>query len=201
VNSLDNILDSFKGKGKLTLVSIILFIAGILIGYYIFWYNPDYVFSNADKVLGNIIKIGEAMAKRSKLHVIGLIFQNNIKALLVIMFGGIAFGLVPAFSIFFNGFIIGIVMALSFYQGKTMIFFLAGMLPHGILELPAVLGAGAFGLKTGLDMVFPDKRGRMDLLKDNLRKNVLSLGVFVPAIFLAAVVEAIITPYVMKFFT
>jgi stage II sporulation protein M len=201
VNSLDNILDSFKGKGKVIFVSIILFITGILTGYYIFWYNPDLVFFNVDKLLGNIMKIGEAMAKESKLHVTGLIFQNNIKALLVIMFGGIAFGLVPVFSIFFNGFIIGIVMALSFYQGKTMMFFLAGMLPHGILELPAVLGAGAFGLKIGLDLLNPGKRRRMDLLKDNLRNNVLSLGIFVPVLFLAAAVESIITPYVIKFFT
>ncbi|HHV18599.1 MAG TPA: stage II sporulation protein M [Thermoanaerobacterales bacterium] len=194
-------MNSFKGKGKVIFVSIILFIAGILTGYYMFWHNPDFIFLNADKFLGNIMKISEAMAKSSKLHVTGLIFQNNIKALLIIMFGGIAFGLVPIFSIFFNGFIIGIVMALSFYQGKTMTFFLAGMLPHGILELPAVLGAGAFGLKTGLDLVYPGKRGRIYLLKENLRKNVLSLGIFVPVLFLAAAVEAIITPHVIKLFT
>lgn len=201
MNSLDKIWASFKGKGKVTFVSIILFIAGILIGYYIFWDNPDFVFSNADKLMGNMIKIAEAMAKRSKLHITGLIFQNNIKALLVIMFGGAAFGLVSVFGILFNGFIIGLVMALSFYQGKTIVFFLAGMLPHGILELPVVLSAGAFGLRTGLDLIFPGKRGRIDLLKDNLKKNVLSLGVFVPLLFLAAAIEAIITPYVIKFFS
>lgn len=201
MNSLDKIWDSFKGKGKVIFASILLFIVGILIGYYIFLYEPDFVFSNSDKFLGNIMKIGETMAKRSKLHVTGLIFQNNIKALLLIMFGGIAFGLVPVFSIFFNGFVIGIVMGLSFYQGKTIMFFLAGMLPHGILELPAVLGAGAFGLKTGLDIIFPGSRGRLDLLKDNLKQSVLSLGVFVPALFVAAAIEAIITPYVIKFFT
>jgi stage II sporulation protein M len=201
VNSLDNILDSFKGKGKLFIASIILFIAGILTGYYLFGYNPDFIFLNANKFLGNIMKIGEAMAKSSKLHITGLIFQNNIKALLIMMFGGLTFGLIPVFSIFFNGFIIGIVMALSFYHGKTMTFFLAGILPHGIMELPAVLGAGAFGLKTGLDLVYPGKRGRIYLLKENLRKNVLSLGIFVPVLFLAAAVEAIITPHVIKLFT
>lgn len=74
------------------------------------------------------------------------------------------------------------------------------MLPHGILELPAVIGAGAFGLKTGIDLIFPGSIGRIESLKGNLKKNVLSLGVFVPALFLAAAIEAIITPYVIKFF-
>lgn len=200
VNLLDNILESFRGKGKLVLASVTLFLVGLLTGYYIFSSNPEFVLLNIDKLLGNILRIGEAMEKRSKLYVTGLIFQNNIKALLVIMFGGIAFGLISVFSIFFNGLIMGIVMALTFYQGKSMIFFLAGILPHGLLELPVVLGAGAFGLKTGLDLLFPRGKGRLELLKDNLNKNILSLGIFVPLLFISAAVEAVITPYIINFF-
>jgi len=200
VNLLDNILESFRGKGKLILASVTLFLVGLLIGYYIFLSNPEFVLLNIEKLLGNILRIGEAMEKRSKLHVTGLIFQNNIKALLVIMFGGIAFGLISVFSILFNGFIMGIVMAFTFYQGKSIMFFIAGILPHGILELPVVLGASAFGLKTGLDLLFPRGKGRIKLLKDNLKNSVLSLGVFVPLLFIAAAVEAVITPYIINFF-
>lgn len=198
---LDNILESFRGKGKLILASVILFLVGLLTGYYIFSSNPEFVLLNMEKLLGNILKIGEAVEKRSKLHVTGLIFQNNIKALLVIMFGGIAIGLISVYSIFFNGLIMGIVMALTFYQGKSIMFFIAGILPHGLLELPVFLGAGAFGLKTGLDLLFPRGKGRIELLKENLNKNVLSLGVFVPLLFIAAAIEAIITPYIINFFT
>ena len=197
---LDPILESFKGKGKLVLASVILFSLGILVGYYIFLSNPDYVLSNIEELLGNILKIGEAMEKRSKLHVTGLIFQNNVKALIVIMFGGIVFGLITVFGIFFNGFIMGIVMALAFYQGKSIIFFIASILPHGIAEMPALIGAGAFGLKTGLDLIFPKGKNRVELLKENLNKNILSLGIFVPLLFIAAAIEAIITPVVIKFF-
>lgn len=201
VKLLDNILESFRGKGKLILASVILFLVGLLTGYYIFSSNPEFVLLNMEKLLGNILKIGEAVEKRSKLHVTGLIFQNNIKALLVIMFGGIAIGLISVYSIFFNGLIMGIVMALTFYQGKSIMFFIAGILPHGLLELPVFLGAGAFGLKTGLDLLFPRGKGRIELLKENLNKNVLSLGVFVPLLFIAAAIEAIITPYIINFFT
>ncbi|HQA60068.1 MAG: stage II sporulation protein M [Tepidanaerobacteraceae bacterium] len=191
-------METFKGKGKLFLVSVTIFLAGLLTGYFIFLNDPGFVISNIEKLMGNILRIGEAMKNRSKLHVTGLIFQNNIRALLVIMFGGIAFGLVSAFSIFFNGLIMGIVMALTFYQGKTISFFLAGILPHGLLELPVVLGAGAFGLKTGLDLLFPKGKRRLDLLKDNLNNNVLALGVFVPLLFIAAGIEAVITPFIIN---
>ncbi len=201
VNLLDSILDSFKGKGKPVLAAVVLFLVGLLLGYYIFMSNTDFVLSNLEKFLGNIIKISEAMENRSKLHVTGFIFQNNIKALLIIMFGGIAFGLISAFGIFFNGFIVGIVMAFTIYQGKSMMFFIAGILPHGILELPVVIAAGAFGLKTGFDLIFPRGKNRIELLRENLNNNVLSLGVFVPLLFIAAAIEVLITPIIIKLFS
>ena len=94
----------------------------------------------------------------------------------------------------------GIVMALTFYNGKTILFFLAGILPHGLLEIPVVLGAGAFGLKIGLDLLFPSGKGRFDRLKENLNSSILALGIFVPILFLAAAVEAVVTPYIMNLF-
>ena len=200
MSPLDNILASFRDKGKLFVVSVTIFLLGLLAGYCVFSNNPEFVMDNMERFMGNILEIGKAMKNRSKLHITGLIFQNNIKALLVIMFGGIAFGLISVFSILFNGFIMGIVMAFTFYQGKSIMFFIAGILPHGILELPVVLGASAFGLKTGLDLLFPRGKGRIKLLKDNLKNSVLSLGVFVPLLFIAAAVEAVITPYIINFF-
>ncbi|HHX23937.1 MAG TPA: stage II sporulation protein M [Thermoanaerobacterales bacterium] len=197
---MDKVLETFKDKTKMAIITFLLFIIGIFIGYFVFKVNPERVIMNLDKLLGNLIEIGEAMNNKSKLHITGLIFQNNIKALLVIIFGGIALGLIPVFSIFFNGFVIGIVMAFSLYQGKSITFFLAGLIPHGILELPAVIMAGAFGLKTGIDIIFPGSKSRKELLQVNLKNSLLSLGVFVPILFLAAAIEATITPYVMKLF-
>lgn len=198
MSPLDNILASFRDKGKLFVVSVTIFLLGLLAGYCVFSNNPEFVMDNMERFMGNILEIGKAMKNRSKLHITGLIFQNNIRALLIILFGGIFFGVISVCSIFFNGFIMGIVMALTLYNGRTILFFLAGILPHGLLEIPAVLGAGAFGLKTGLDLFFPKGKGRLDRLKANLHNSVLALGVFVPLLFIAAAIEAVITPYIMN---
>ncbi len=197
---MDAILESFRGKSRFLFVSIILFFVGVVAGYLIFWHDPQLIFTNIERFLGNILKIGKAIEDRNKLYVIGLIFQNNIKALILIIFGGVVFGLVPFFSILFNGFAVGLVLAISIYHGQSFAFFLAAMLPHGILELPAVLMGGAFGLKTGFDLIFPRELSRLGLLKENLSKSVLSLGILVPVLFIAAGIEAVITPSLVKYF-
>ena len=83
---MDKILETFKDKTKMAIITFLLFIIGIFIGYFVFKVNPERVIMNLDKLLGNLIEIGEAMNNKSKLHITGLIFQNNIKALLVIIF-------------------------------------------------------------------------------------------------------------------
>jgi stage II sporulation protein M len=197
---MEAIWDSFKGKNKYIVFAVFLFITGIVLGYLVFRYNPELVMKNIQNLLGNILKIGRAMEKQNKLYITGLIFQNNIKALLFMMFGGVAFGLVPFLGILFNGFAVGTVMAMNFYHGRSLAFFLAAMLPHGIMELPAIIIAAAFGLKTGAELIFPGNRSRIELLKQNLQNSVLALGLLVPLLFIAAAVEAIITPYLAKNF-
>jgi stage II sporulation protein M len=197
---MEVIWEAFKGKNKYITFALTLFILGALSGYFVFWHNPQFVLSNLEKLLGNILKIGRVMTKSSRIYVTGLIFQNNIKALLLIMFGGAAFGTVPFFYILLNGFVVGLVMAMNFYHGKTLAFFLAAIAPHGILELPAILVGGAFGLKTGVDLIFPRSQNRLALLKENLQKSVLALALLVPILFVAAFIEAVITPHIAKFF-
>lgn len=194
------ILDSFKDKNKYISFMVFLFAAGVILGYFTFRYDPAMVVKNIEKILGNILEISRSMADHNKFFIIWLIFQNNIKALLFMMFGGVLFGLAPLFGIFFNGFAIGIVYAMNFYEGRSLAFFLAAMLPHGILELPVVILAAAFGLKTGIELVFPGNRSRMELIKQNLQKSVLALGILVPLLFMAAIIETIITPYLAKNF-
>ncbi|MDI3481136.1 MAG: stage sporulation protein [Tepidanaerobacteraceae bacterium] len=198
---MEAILDSFKGKNKYIAFLVFLFVFGAILGYFAFLFNPEMVVRNMEKLLGNILKISRAIGRENKLYIIGMIFRNNIKALLFMMFGGILLGLAPILGILFNGFAVGIVYALNFHQGRSLAFFLAAMLPHGILELPAVILAAAFGLKTGAELVFPGKSSRLELLKKNLKESVLALGILVPVLFVAAVIEASITPYfARKFF-
>ncbi|MCG0274748.1 MAG: stage II sporulation protein M [Thermosediminibacteraceae bacterium] len=193
------VLNSFKGKGKYVLFAILFFACGIVLGGALFWQNPQFFLVNLDKILGNILKISEAAEKANKLYLAWLIFQNNARALLIMIFGGIILGLVPLFALLFNGFIVGLVLSLNFYSGKSLSFFLAAMLPHGVLELPAILVGAAFGLKTGAELLLPRGESRLGVLKKNLKEGAFALCILIPALFVAALVEAFITPLLVSF--
>lgn len=197
---MKEIFNSFKGKNRYIMFTVCLFIIAVGLGYFLFWQNPKLVAANIEKFLGNILRISRAMSSKSKLYVTGLIFQNNIKALLFMMFGGVFFGLVPFFAILFNGFAVGIVMAMNLYQGRSLAFILAAMLPHGILELPVIMLAASFGMKLGFELIFPYSKNRPKALKQNLKDSLLALGILVPLLFVAAAIEAMVTPYLAKKF-
>ncbi|MGB9839224.1 stage II sporulation protein M [Thermovenabulum sp.] len=198
---MEPILNSFKDKKGYIIFSILLFAAGAVIGYFAFKQDPEFILSNLNNLMGNIINIGKQIMGKKKLYAIGLIFQNNVKALLLMMFGGIFLGIIPLIGMIFNGLLIGIMLAMVFYEGKTLAFFLATLLPHGILELPVIILGASFGLKTGFEIIIPNKnKNRMENLKENLTKSVLSMGVLVPLLYIAAVIETLITPYFAKLF-
>src|SRR3989338_613983 len=80
------------------------------------------------------------------------IFINNITAALLMIFGGIALGAIPILSVLLNGFIIGYVIAESFFTFpmhvfKTGYFIFATIVPHGLFEIPAVLFSATLGLR------------------------------------------------------
>lgn len=197
---MGEIADSFSGKSKFIKVSVLLFILGIIAGYLLFLKDPRLILLNFEKLFGDILKLATKTKDASKLYIVGLIFRNNLRALLFIMFGGIALGIISLSGIIFNGFLVGIVLALNFYNGQSLAFFLAAILPHGIFELPAVLVGSAFGLKTGLNIIFPGNESRKEMFKKNLYQNVLALTVLVPILFIAAAIETVVTPYIIKSF-
>jgi stage II sporulation protein M len=74
--------------------------------------------------------------------------------------------------------------------------FLAGVLPHGIFELPALMIGSAVALYMGAVIVTPQTGKSMgevilELLADWVK---IFLGVVVPLLAIAALIEAYITP-------
>lgn len=197
---MEEIIRTFKDKKPYIILSTIIFFGGAILGYYLFMQNPEYFLNNLDKLLGNIKRISQAMQGKRPLYVVGMIFSNNIRALVIMMLGGVCLGLVPMAVILFNGIMVGVVLAMNLLEGNTAAFFMAAMLPHGILEIPAIIVGGAFGLKTGHNVIFTGKHKRWDLLKQNIKESFLALGVLVPVLFIAAGVEAIITPHIANLF-
>jgi len=78
---------------------------------------------------------------------------------------------------------------------------LAGILPHGVFELPAFLISVALGLKLGYHLIFPlPGHSRRASLRDIFKEISIVLPIIFIFLFLAALIEVFITPAVLAFF-
>ena len=82
------------------------------------------------------------------------IMTNNLSVSFSAFSGGILFGLGALYILFFNGLMLGAVAIVCQHAGMAVPLW-SFVVPHGSLELPAIVIAGAAGLRLGYGMVFP----------------------------------------------
>ena len=128
------------------------------------------------------------------------LFQNNIRANIIIMIGGLLFSIFSVLGIIMNGLIIGFT-----YTLVTPIQFIVGILPHGIFELPATILSlvGAFiitKLEINLLNALFKKRLKEEINKsDKLVKDiVLTFIIILVLLIIAAIIEAGVTPVLLS---
>jgi stage II sporulation protein M len=126
--------------------------------------------------------------------VLVLIFIKNVSAVLISFAFSPVFCLVPVMALSFNGWLIGLVSAAVIEQ-ESLGYLLAGLLPHGIFELPALITGEAAALSFGAAVVLAlfQRERRKELLpnlKQNLKYLVIAGALFLPA----AIIEVYVTP-------
>ncbi len=82
------------------------------------------------------------------------IMTNNLSVSFITFAGGIVFGLLTLFSLYNNGMNVGVIGAACHHYGMSVALW-SFVAPHGSLELPAIMLAGAAGLRLGQGMLFP----------------------------------------------
>jgi uncharacterized membrane protein SpoIIM required for sporulation len=132
------------------------------------------------------------------------LFLNNVRAELFISILGLcSFGVLGIVAYIGNfAFIGGILPLWKIIGVSPWMVFAVGVLPHGIFELPSLILISAVVLHAGLELVTP-KDGRTigeafiisiaDMLK-------IFLGVCVPLLLVAAIIEGWITPRIIAHF-
>lgn len=158
--------------------------------------------ADADRILG--LAESKLPQINSGEGIIGILLRRNLLATALITFSGFfTFGLLPLANIAVNAFIIGtllnilsIRMAVSPFR---VIFF--GILPHGLFEIPALVLAGALGIRLGA-AVLRRLAGRSDKpLTAYLGESARTFGlVIVPLLLLAAIIEGTLTINLINFF-
>lgn len=160
-------------------------------------------------VLGSTIEMSESIGILEELETLseflkGLptpilalaIFANNfVKALLLIPSGAV-FGLPPIAFIAFNGLILGVVFNYS-AANLGVWTTLAGILPHGVLEIPAILMASGLALNVGWE-VWMKVLGRDGKPKATIKEGLKTcLRVILPLLVVAALIEVYVTPLIV----
>lgn len=181
------------------LVAVILFAFGIYSGYSSNELD-ELLIQTTNEVFGQISKEISESDNPTQTSII-LIFFNNVRAVLVMMVLGILLGFFPAFSMLFNGILMGFVLriqaAAGFPVGDLV---MRGILPHGILELPAIFIAAGYGMRIGFNIIlrlFPSMRPRTQAIGDSVKAGIPLFGFLVVVLLLASIIESTITPWLL----
>ena len=79
---------------------------------------------------------------------------NNIQVTLVAFAGGISFGVLTVYALFFNGLILGVIGGLAIGAGNGVAF-LRLVSSHGPLEISCIVAGGIAGLRVGWALIRP----------------------------------------------
>jgi len=123
---------------------------------------------------------------------------KNMSAVLFSFLASPVFLIFPVFSLVFNGWIIGVVSNQVIAQ-HSVGYLIKGLLPHGIIEIPALfIGEAAaiiFGISIMQAIVSRNKREQLPAnLKVSVKYLIISLILFIPA----ALMETFVTPLLLR---
>lgn len=127
------------------------------------------------------------------------LFANNLRAMVLgILYGFIPFLYLPALALGVNAAILG--MLASLIDGQWLLL-AAGILPHGIFELPALCLSLAAGLCLCQNINRYIRKNEKGIMKP-LLLNILRVTVLLvlPLLVIAAVMETYVTPALMQLF-
>ena len=124
------------------------------------------------------------------------LFGNNVRAAAVsVLYGFIPFLYLTALALGMNAIILGIFAAYFVNTGTSLLVYFAGILPHGVFELPALVlfcAAGLYLCSRVTARVRGDKEVR--ILRTLSEVSTLFLYVILPLLAAAALMETYVTP-------
>ena len=170
-------------------ISLVIFGSGIVIGLMAVSHFPLLAQHFESSVVGFV----KNFRGLSKLELAAAIFLNNtLKTVLAILLGSL-FGIIPAVFLLGNGIALGVIFSLS-AQTRGLWLSLLSIVPHGLLELPAVFLGTSIGLMVGSRVIKQFFRPPETTIGSELVQGLrFFITVILPLLFIAALVEAFLT--------
>jgi uncharacterized membrane protein SpoIIM required for sporulation len=121
------------------------------------------------------------------------LMTHNLSVTFAGFAGGLLFGLFTVYILFLNGLMLGAV-AVACQQAGMAIPLWSFVVPHGSLELPSIVIAGAAGFRIGYGMLFPGiYRWKDSVAKAGLEATQLVSGI-IPMLIIAGTLEGFFSP-------
>lgn len=163
-----------------------LFFLFTFIGVAVAYANPPFAENFLKMVIKGLMeKIGPDSAGFSLFI---QIFLNNAEVATMAYVLGLFFGIMPVIVVAFNGLMLGVFV--TYFVRSDVIGIreaILGLLPHGIIEIPAILLAATSGVLLYKALL---RGGGSRMAMESLKMYAISLGM----LLLAAFIEAFITP-------
>ncbi len=122
-----------------------------------------------------------------------MIMTNNLSVCFIAFAGGIVFGLGPLYSMFFNGLLLGVIGVACQQHGMAVDLW-SFVAPHGSLELPSIILAGASGLRLAHGLLFPGVYSRREsVAQAGVEATQLVAGI-IPLLVVAGTLEGFFSP-------
>lgn len=174
---------------KLIIVSSLIFILFGFLGYF----TSGTPYLENEEAIERMREMFEPFFELSSFGQFLFIAINNAITLFLSIILGLAFGIFPLLVLLSNGMMLGIVAYLTPFSVLVR-----GILPHGILEIPALIVSCAIGLKLGKIIFLKIKKVKVNIKKELKIALLFFLKFLLPVIIIAAAIEAYITPLFLQ---
>lgn len=185
-----------RAEARLVALAAALFAVGCLCGAFYTARDPGFIglvappdliasVERGEMWTGDILSIAPAASS--------FIFSNNLTVAVSAFALGITGGLGTAWLLVINGVMLGAVARFVAEAGMSAAFW-GFVVPHGVLELPAIFFAGAAGLAIARGMLFPGHRPWFRAVPAAARNALALFAGCGPVLLIAAAIEAWVSP-------
>jgi uncharacterized membrane protein SpoIIM required for sporulation len=196
--------DTFRRHIRAFQMAALLTLLGAALGGFAIRYDPDakamlMPFDNlritpAERVAMERAQQGQQLTGRKGSFSAQLMTHNTQVALTALAFG-MSFGFGTVILLFYNGLLLGAV-AVDYIAGGQTVFLLGWLLPHGVIEIPAILMGGQAGLVIAHALIgWGDRSSRAERLRHVSRDVVTLAGGVAIMLVWAGLVEAFVSQY------
>jgi stage II sporulation protein M len=176
-----------------SLIAISLFAIGLIFGLA----TPAGI-STISEDITILEEFGDILASLPSILTAILIFVKNASVLIFSFALSPIFCLIPIMTLTVNGWMLATVSTIA-VERESLGFVLAAVLPHGIVEIPAlILGEAAalsFGAIVTLSLFKKEKRS---LILPNFKRNLKYLIIALALLLPAAIIETYVTPLFLR---